>query len=618
MENIAQNINGAVQAEVQAALEGASSSPTKRSAELQNDFPNQAVQLVGRDITTSFGTPILTNLPKHVTTASYEGTDGLVIGFDLPGSAASLLDAALGQLNCINFMALARAKLYWMLPLWGKTTENVPIETQLLLLELNPNENSEEKEYAILLPLIDSTTGFRCSLRPPSSALPTVSTEDSSTMAIVRMESGDEAVKTTSVANALYCTAGPDPFELIDTAVVTAARFSGIAQARNMKEQPAILDSFGWCSWDAMYTDVNPADLQRGLKALAAGGCPAQWCIIDDGWQQTELDADFRREHNKNKSFSFSKGLTASMRDFSLAQVRSRRASADAVFQDLQITAPLRAIEQDKEKEQMQRSSISIYPLLSLPRRWIDAAWETLTALKSKVEAAAMRRLSKALEGSHSDSTAIEIFTAMATGPFRTSLLRFYAAASSHSRRLLSVKANGKFSHIDATADDAPLESQSDNFGDVILELKQRCGLKYVLVWQSLFGYWSGLMPGAQDVAPFDPEIMFPRPSPGTLEVDASMRWVHPAVVGVGIPRRPRAFHSALHSYLKESHVDGVKVDTEASISMFGWDSGGYAAIARRFHESLEDSVAMHLPGNLQLNSMCCDAETIFNLKTVP
>ena len=624
MKIIAQNTNGAVQAELRAALEGSSSSPTKRQAE--KAFSDLSVKVDGRVLATSSDIPIITNLSKHVTKAFYEGTDGLVLGFELPGSPAALLDAALGEISCTHFMALARAKLYWMLPAWGKSTAGIPVETQLMLLELNNGE-----EYAILLPLIDTSTGFRCSIRP-STAVSTrttaVATEGYSM--VVRMESGDDAVRTTSVANAIYCTAGKDPYELIEKGVVTAARFSGCAQPRESKHQPEILDSFGWCSWDAMYTEVNPAGLQSGLNFLSSGGCPARWVIIDDGWQSTELDSQFQK-HGQTRQNGPARGLRASMREFSLAQMRSRRASADAVFQDLQITAPLRAMERDKEIEEKQQGGVAgitdvlysfnhamqgdVYPLMKLPGRWINSAWNSLAAIRSKIEAAAMRALSKALEGSHSDSTAIEVFTAMATGPFRTSLLRFYAAASSHSRRLLSIKANGKFSHIDATAEDAPLESQSENFGEVIAALKERCGLKYVLVWQALAGYWSGLMPGSPDVAEFDPEILFPRPSPGTLEVDASMRWVHPAVVGVGIPRRPRAFHAALHSYLSSSGVDGVKVDVQATVSMFGWDSGGYAAVARRFHESLEDSVAMHLPGNLQLNSMCCDIETIYNLK---
>jgi hypothetical protein len=124
----------------------------------------------------------------------------------------------------------------------------------------------------------------------------------------------------------LYCAAGCDPFELLDRGVAAAARLSGgclpssqlcargaactgrlplllwqppgthMARAvgalpagsslpRWEKEVPASLDVFGWCSWDAFYTGVNPRGLQEGLHRLARGGTPARLLIIDDGWQ---------------------------------------------------------------------------------------------------------------------------------------------------------------------------------------------------------------------------------------------------------------------------------------------------------------------------------------------
>lgn len=33
-----------------------------------------------------------------------------------------------------------------------------------------------------------------------------------------------------------------------------------------------------------------------------------------------------------------------------------------------------------------------------------------------------------------------------------------------------------------------------------------------------------------------------------------------------------------------------------------------------RYHRSLEDSVAQHLPGNNIINSMCCSLEDVYNL----
>lgn len=64
-------------------------------------------------------------------------------------------------MNFRRFLAAARKKLWWMTPEWGCEPEDLPPETQFLLLEL-----AEGGPYAILLPLIDSDT-FRGTLRPP-------------------------------------------------------------------------------------------------------------------------------------------------------------------------------------------------------------------------------------------------------------------------------------------------------------------------------------------------------------------------------------------------------------------------------------------------------------------
>lgn len=67
----------------------------------------------------------------------------------------------LSQVKFTRFLAAARKKLWWMTPEWGTQSDDLPPETQFLLLELE-----ESGPYAILLPLIDSNT-FRGTLRPP-------------------------------------------------------------------------------------------------------------------------------------------------------------------------------------------------------------------------------------------------------------------------------------------------------------------------------------------------------------------------------------------------------------------------------------------------------------------
>lgn len=68
------------------------------------------------------------------------------------------------QLKCRRFLAAARCKLWWMTPEWGVQANDLPPETQFLLLELE-----EGGPYAIVLPLIDEDT-FRGTLRPPGCA----------------------------------------------------------------------------------------------------------------------------------------------------------------------------------------------------------------------------------------------------------------------------------------------------------------------------------------------------------------------------------------------------------------------------------------------------------------
>ena len=48
-------------------------------------------------------------------------------------------------------------------------------------------------------------------------------------------------------------------------------------------------------SRDAFYSRVSAAGIQAGLKSLAEGGCAPRLLIIDDGWQQTDVDPECRQ-----------------------------------------------------------------------------------------------------------------------------------------------------------------------------------------------------------------------------------------------------------------------------------------------------------------------------------
>ncbi|KAF9615660.1 hypothetical protein IFM89_025646 [Coptis chinensis] len=58
---------------------------------------------------------------------------------------------------------------------------------------------------------------------------------------------------------------------------------------REKKKLPQFLDWFGWCTWDAFYTDVTAEGVDEGLQR---GGTPPRFLIIDDGWQQIGVEAN--------------------------------------------------------------------------------------------------------------------------------------------------------------------------------------------------------------------------------------------------------------------------------------------------------------------------------------
>ena len=45
----------------------------------------------------------------------------------------------------------------------------------------------------------------------------------------------------------------------------------------------------------SFYSMVSAAGIAQGLKSLAAGGTPPRLLIIDDGWQQTDVDPRYRQ-----------------------------------------------------------------------------------------------------------------------------------------------------------------------------------------------------------------------------------------------------------------------------------------------------------------------------------
>ncbi|KAK2996412.1 hypothetical protein RJ639_010621 [Escallonia herrerae] len=201
------------------------------------------------------GKTILRGVPDNIVMTPGSGV-GLVAGAFLGATASDSKSHhvfPVGVLEGLRFMCCFRFKLWWMTQRMGNCGKDIPLETQFMLVESKGSTEGEPDAstiYTVFLPLLEGQ--FRAVLQG----------NEQNEMEIC-LESGDNAVETNQGLYLVYMHAGTNPFEL-----------------------PSFLDWFGWCTWDAFYTDVTAEGVEEGLKSLSEGGTPPRFLIIDDGWQQ--------------------------------------------------------------------------------------------------------------------------------------------------------------------------------------------------------------------------------------------------------------------------------------------------------------------------------------------
>lgn len=227
------------------------------------------------------GKTILTGVPDNIILTPGSGV-GLVSGAFIGASASdskSLHVFPMGSFEGHQFMCCFRFKLWWMTQRMGICGKDVPLETQFMLIESKDDaEGGEETAptiYTVFLPLLEGP--FRAVLQG----------NDKNEIEIC-LESGDKSVETNQGDYLVYVHAGPNPFEVINQAVKAVEKHMKTFHHREKKKLPSFLDWFGWCTWDAFYTDVTAEGVEEGLKSLSEGGAPPRFLIIDDGWQQIE------------------------------------------------------------------------------------------------------------------------------------------------------------------------------------------------------------------------------------------------------------------------------------------------------------------------------------------
>ncbi|XP_027942108.1 probable galactinol--sucrose galactosyltransferase 2 isoform X2 [Vigna unguiculata] len=230
------------------------------------------------------GRTVLSHVPGNVL-VSPVGTESAFLGAtSTVSSSRHVFD--LGILQGYKLLSLFRVKIWWMIPRLGLSASDVPMETQLLLLQANEESALEDEFssdceelatdntcYILFLPVLDGQ--FRATLQGTQS-----------NQLQFCIESGDAHVQTSQSLEAVLVNSGDNPFELIRDSIKILEKHKETFCHLENKRIPAHLDWFGWCTWDAFYTAVSPQGIKEGLQSFSNGGCSPKFIIIDDGWQE--------------------------------------------------------------------------------------------------------------------------------------------------------------------------------------------------------------------------------------------------------------------------------------------------------------------------------------------
>ncbi|GAQ86926.1 alkaline alpha galactosidase [Klebsormidium nitens] len=207
------------------------------------------------------------------------------------------------------------------------------------------------------------------------------------------------------------------------------------------------------------------------------------------------------------------------------------------------------------------------------------------------------------------------------------------------SMRLVSVEENSKFRKGQAGSAEED-ERRPENLRAFIRKLKAELGVKKVLVWHALGGYWGGVRPGLygstlhtpvvsagvranqpdaapKDIEAFGAEVM----APGGDRILSHHPMAHyhsgARAVGVMAPDQVAAFYTAQYGYLAGAGVDGVKVDVQCALETLAEHFGGRVALTAAYQTALAASVAAHFPDNDAISSMSHGNDALYTSRTV-
>lgn len=230
-----------------------------------------SLQLAAGSVLEDSGLPLLEGLGPELSAEADPLGTGVFLSAHASATSSRLVFTLGRVAQLARFSACHRYEPFWMQPCAGTRLAQVPPETQSLLVQLT------DGRFSFVIPLFDSL--FRFSLQG----------KDDDTLLLLG-ETGD-AFTPGSGGLAAFVAVGADPFELARRGAQSVMARLGTGALRRDKATPDFLEQFGWCTWDAFYSEVSADKVREGLEAFRAGGVSPRLLILDDGWQSTERRA---------------------------------------------------------------------------------------------------------------------------------------------------------------------------------------------------------------------------------------------------------------------------------------------------------------------------------------
>ncbi|MGN1098929.1 MAG: Sip1-related alpha-galactosidase [Christensenellales bacterium] len=167
-------------------------------------------------------------------------------------------------------LACYRENSCWMTAQPGKNAEDIPQETQFLLLK-----NVDNGSYSVFFALADGE--IRASFSGGAGNL------------TVKLEIGDADVQAAEGVIVYYVT-DEDPYMAMEKGYLDIADRLKSFKLLKDKKIPRFADYFGYCTYNAFYDDISEDALMQVARAFRENGMTIGFVVLDAGWEKYEGD----------------------------------------------------------------------------------------------------------------------------------------------------------------------------------------------------------------------------------------------------------------------------------------------------------------------------------------